>query len=308
MNNLIISFGLLLLLSFSLSGCNDNGANAQVEEETKQDFLADIISGEINANEEAKGFTLELEVSPNVIFIDELPAKGSGVISARLFFDALEFVVPLNGILTFRAEDGSSNAYTIEILSSDYNHVTGKVIISISQLDQDPESSQDSIELKDLSELETVFGLAFLFIDSFSLCPAGSTPTYPNPGVCISDDGSIINGSSCIDDSDCPSGEDEGLCLAQCYGNDGAIQGFVCGGELDGIGSQIFCGFVCEEGEGVLCGTCLDGLCTGVASQCTIGDTGLNTPSCPPPPCDCPSGSNCSPPGAPDCLPTGLGL
>jgi len=304
MKKLLLSLGLLLFLSLSLTGCNDDNAKAQVEEETKQDFLADIISGEITANEEAKGFTLELEVSPNVIFIDELPAKGSGVISARLFFDALEIVVPLNGILTFRAEDGSSNAYTIEILSSDYNHVTGKVIISIIQLDQDPESSQDSIELKDLSELETVFGLAFLFIDSISLCPAGTTPTYGNLGVCISDDGSIINGSSCVDDSDCPGGAATGLCLAQCYGNDGAIQGFVCGEELGGEEREIVCGFVCGDDD--ICGTCLDGMCTGLEGVCVVGDSGVSTPSCPPPPCECPSGSNCEPPGAPTCLLTGL--
>jgi len=287
MNNLIISFGLLLLLSFSLSGCNDNGANAQVEEETKQDFLADIISGEINANEEAKGFTLELEVSPNVIFIDELPAKGSGVISARLFFDALEFVVPLNGILTFRAEDGSSNAYTIEILSSDYNHVTGKAIISISQLDQNPESSQDSIELKDLSELETVFGLAFLFIDSTSLCPAGSTPTYGTPGVCINANAnSIFNDSSCIDDSDCEEEfGDDSQCLNQCYGTDGEPTGQVCGEECEPL-----------SGGNMNFGLCLDGMCAGLGMSC------VNDNDCNDDPCDCASGSACQDPAEPICI------
>jgi len=60
MKKLLLSLGLLLFLSLSLTGCNDDNVKAQGDDDLEVDFLIDVISGAVLENTEGDVFILEL--------------------------------------------------------------------------------------------------------------------------------------------------------------------------------------------------------------------------------------------------------
>jgi len=175
MKKLLLSLGLLLFLSLSLTGCNDDNANAQGTEDPTFDFLIDVISGEVLENPEGDGFILELEVSPIAVFIAVRPSLNSGIITVEDFledFNAIFGDVPPNAILTFRDEDGTAVALAVRLNSVEFDAALSVARFLVTQLDRTTELSPPgtAVELSSLTDVQEAIGPASLFIDSVFYC------------------------------------------------------------------------------------------------------------------------------------------
>jgi len=171
MKKLLLSLGLLLFLSLSLTGCNDDNANAQEDTEIELDFLIDVISGAVLENPEGDGFILELEVSPITVFIAERPSLDSGTITTEFFleeFDENFSDDPPNAILTFRDEEGLAVAVTVKLNSVVFDAEESVAEFLVTQLDEITDSNPPgtAVELNSLTDIPPNLGQAFLFIDS----------------------------------------------------------------------------------------------------------------------------------------------
>ncbi len=171
MKKLLLSLGLLLFLSLSLTGCNDDNANAQGDVETEVDFLIDVISGEVLENPEGDGFILELEVSPITVFIAERPSNDSGAITTESFLEAFDEIFsddPPNAILTFRDEDGTAVAVTVKLNSVVFDASESVADFLVTPLDMISNLSPPgtSVELKNIVDVESPLSRALLFIHS----------------------------------------------------------------------------------------------------------------------------------------------
>jgi len=170
MKKLLLSLGLLLFLSLSLAGCNDDAAKAQGDDEIGQDLLIDVISGAVLENPEGDGFILELEVSPITVFIDERPGNNSGSINTEDFLENFNEIigdVPPNAILTYRAEDGTAVAVAVKLNSVVFDASESVAEFLVTPLDMISNLSPlgTSVELKNIDEVESPFFQALLFID-----------------------------------------------------------------------------------------------------------------------------------------------
>jgi len=173
MKKLLLSLGLLLSLSLSLAGCNDDNAKAQGDAEIGQDFLIDVISGAVLENPEGDGFILELEVSPNTVFIQERPGTGSGSINTEDFLENFNEIigeVPPNAILTQRAEDGTAVAVAVKLNSVAFDASLSVAEFLVTPLNQIPNLSPPgtSVGLINIDDVEAPFARALLFIDSIA--------------------------------------------------------------------------------------------------------------------------------------------
>jgi len=172
MKKLLFSLGLLLFLSLSLAGCNDdNDAKAQGDDEIGQDLLIDVISGAVLENPEGDGFILELEVSPITVFIDERPGNNSGSINTEDFLENFNEIigdVPPNAILTYRAEDGTAVAVAVKLNSVvfDASESVAEFLVTPLDMISNLSSPGTSVELKNIEDVESPFARALLFIDS----------------------------------------------------------------------------------------------------------------------------------------------
>lgn len=178
MKKLLSSLGLLLFLSLSLAGCNDDNAKAQGDAVIEQDFLIDVISGAVLEKPEGEAFILELEVSPIIVFIEERPGDGSGSINTKHFLENFNEIiddVPPNAILSFRAEDGTSVAVAVKLNSVEFDATESVAEFLITPLDQITNLSPlgTSVELKNIDEVESPFFQALLFIDGLQSDASG---------------------------------------------------------------------------------------------------------------------------------------
>jgi len=214
MKKLLLSLGLLLFLSLSLAGCNDDDAKAQGDDEIGQDLLIDVISGAVLENPEGDDFILELEVSPITIFIDERPGNNSGSINTEDFLENFNEIigdVPPNAILTYRAEDGTAIAVAVKLNSVVFDTLESVAEFLVTPLDQITNLSPPgtSVELKNIDDVESLFAPALLFIDSItcSSCAGDGTPTptpIPTPTATPTPCGDSLS-TSC--NGFCPPGE-----------------------------------------------------------------------------------------------------
>jgi len=175
MKKLLLSLGLLLALSLTLTGCNNDTAKAQVDEiEDELDFLIDVISGAVLENTEGDGFILELEVSPITVFIAESPSFDSGTINTEAFLENFIEIfgddLP-NAILTFRDGDGIAVAVAVRLNSIVFDAEESVAQFFVTQLDDITESNPPgtAIELMSLTTAPAAFASAFLYIDGTTL-------------------------------------------------------------------------------------------------------------------------------------------
>ena len=170
MKKLLISLGLLLSLSLSLAGCNDDNAKAQGDDDLEVDVLIDVISGAVQETPEDDRFILQLEVAPFAVFIEEKPGDGSGSINTEDFLEEFNEIiadVPLNAILTNRAEDGTPSAVPVKLNSVVFDtsrSVAEFLITPLENITNLP--SPDTSWVASVEDVDSTFGPAFLFIDS----------------------------------------------------------------------------------------------------------------------------------------------
>jgi len=173
MKKLLLSLGLLLFLSLSLTGCNDDNAKAQGDVEDELDFLIDVISGSVLEDPEGDSFILELEVSPTLVFIAERPSVDSGTLTTGFFLEEFDEIFsddPPNAILTFRDEEGLAVAVPVKLNSVVFDRELSVAEFRVTPLveftGENPIGT--SVELNGLTDIPPEFGRAFLFIDSVS--------------------------------------------------------------------------------------------------------------------------------------------
>jgi hypothetical protein len=187
--HLCVSILVFLILSLSLTGCNDDNVKAQDVPEAELDFLIDVISGAVLENPEGDGFILELEVSPITVFIVERPSNNSGTMTTEFFleeFDEIFSDVPPNAILTHRAEDGIAVAVAVKLNSVVFDASESVAEFLATPLDEitDLNPPGTSLALTSLSDIPTPFGMASLFVDSVSLPPVDLPGADPPPVQC----------------------------------------------------------------------------------------------------------------------------
>lgn len=171
MKKLLLSLGLLLFLSLSLTGCNDENANAQGDAGVELDFLIDVISGAVLENPEGEVFILELEVSPIMVFIEESPGNRSGSINTEVYLENFNEIigdVPPNAILTYRAEDGTTVAVAVKLNSVMFDTSESVAEFFVTPLDQITNLSPPGtvVDLINVEMIDFPFGQARLFIDA----------------------------------------------------------------------------------------------------------------------------------------------
>jgi len=192
MKKLLLSLGLLLFLSLSLTGCNDDNAKAQGDDDLEVDVLIDVISGEVLENPEGNGFILVLEVSSNTVFIQERPGNGSGSINTEGFLENFNEIigeVPPNAILTYRAEDGTAVAVAVKLISVVFDASESVAEFLVTPLDQITNLSPlgTSVELKNIDEVESPFLQALLFIDAIQSDADGGDVKTLNVEIALDD-------------------------------------------------------------------------------------------------------------------------
>jgi len=178
MKKLLLSLGLLLFLSLSLTGCNDDNAKAQGDDGIGQDLLIDVISGAVLENPEGDGFILELEVSPNTVFIEESPGNGSGIINTEDFLESFNEIIgdfPPNAIMTYRAEDGKAVAVAAKLNSVVFDTSESVAEFLVTPLDQITNLSPPgtAVELISIDDAPTPIPPSVLFIDAIAVCCTG---------------------------------------------------------------------------------------------------------------------------------------
>lgn len=171
MKKVLLSLGLLLCLSLSLTGCNDDNAEAQGDADLEVDLLIDVISGAVLENPEGDGFILELELSPITVFIEESPGNRSGTISTADFLEDFNVIigdVPPNAILTYRDEDGAAVALAVTLNSVVFDAQDSIAEFVVTPMDEIANSSSPGtpVELKKNDEIDSPFGPALLFVDA----------------------------------------------------------------------------------------------------------------------------------------------
>lgn len=170
MKKLLLSLGVLLSLSLSLAGCNDDNAKSQGDDGSEPDFLVDVISGEVLENPEGDGVILELELSPKTVFIVARPSLDSGTINTEDFLekilDVILGIVPLNAVLILTDEDGIAEAVPLVLNGGEFDRATVGTQFDVTPLDPDTNSGQptNAAEGSPLPSGQTTFGQALLFI------------------------------------------------------------------------------------------------------------------------------------------------
>ena len=192
MKKLLLSLGLLLFLSLSLTGCNDDNAKAQGDDDLEVDVLIDVISGEVLENPEGDGFILVLEVSSNTVFIQERPGNGSGSINTEGFLEKFNEIigeVPPNAILSFRDEDGTAVAVAVKLISVVFDASESVAEFLVTPLDQITNLSPlgTSVELKNIDKVEAPFLQALLFIDAIQSDADGGDVKTLNVEIALDD-------------------------------------------------------------------------------------------------------------------------
>ena len=190
----VLLFGFISL--GAIGGCNNDNAKAQGDADVEVDFLVDVISGEVLENPDGDGFILKLEVSPNTVFIEESPGINSGTINTEDFLkDFLEIFgdVHPNSILTFRDDDEIAVAVPVKLNSVVFDTAQAVAEFLVTPLDQSTDSSppDTAVILKRLTDVQSPFGQASLYIDSTPFCrgvcaePGGSFPLSIACLVCL---------------------------------------------------------------------------------------------------------------------------
>ena len=169
MNKFILCLGFILCLSLSLTGCNDENANAQEDEDSSADVIIAANSGEILENPDGEGFILELEVSPNTVVMEESPGNQVGSVLTEFFLENFDEIfggeLP-NAILSFNSEDGTAVALALKLQSVIYDPAVDVAEFQVTPLENvDDHGNALPLELVDV--VESTIPQAVLFIDSF---------------------------------------------------------------------------------------------------------------------------------------------
>ena len=194
-NRLYLSLlAIFLLASFAMTGC-DSDANGQ-NGTLRVDFLQNVVSGSLQLNTDGNEGTLQLELSPFTSFFTENPGFQAGMMSTDFFFEQFTQIfggVSPNSVLAIRQGE-TAISIPVELSSPDYDPETGTVVFTVRQIDLSPVAnlSGASVDVVLLSELESVFESAFLFIDSGTFNPNDPGSIFDSGGGPCGDGANMI--------------------------------------------------------------------------------------------------------------------
>ena len=180
MRNLMLLLLVLPSLAFMLSGC-ENSSNAQQEpieiEILAVDFLQNITSGTVVEKVSDTEYMLELELSPNTIYVSDLPLRTSGSMTTEKFYENFNINFPEefpNALLAIN-EAAAPSSLTFELKDPSYDPETGTLEVIILPLEVTSDTGSEAVDLIEVDELISPFGQSSLFIDDAANSCAGLT-------------------------------------------------------------------------------------------------------------------------------------
>ena len=169
MKKFILFLGFILFLSLSFTGCNDENANAQEDEDSSADVIIAANSGEILENPDGEGFILLLEVSPITVVMEESPGNQVASVLTEFFLESFNEIfggVSPNAILSFNSEDGTSVALALKLQSVIYDPTVDVAEFLVTPL-ENVDDPGNALPLELIDVVESTIPQAILFIDSF---------------------------------------------------------------------------------------------------------------------------------------------
>ncbi len=221
MKKIILLLLVLPLFAFIQSGC-ENNSNAQQEtieiEILAVDFLQNIISGSVGEKISANEYVLELELSPNTVYMSDLPIRTSGSMTTEKFYENFNINFPEefpNALLSIN-EVGTPSSLTFEMKSPSYDPETGILEVIVSPLEVTSDAGSAAVDLVDVEEILSPFGQSSLFIDDATNTCAGLEQGMCSTGIgqgvdCGNDMCCFIDGQ-CKDESATCVGGSAGTC------------------------------------------------------------------------------------------------